>query len=492
MYDTKIDSVEQAAYASAGQLAEAVRSRRLTSRELLEHFLGRQSHLDGPLNLIVTIDAERASKEAEAADAAVAAGNALGPLHGVPMTVKDSFSTAGMRTTSGAPELSDHVPAADADPVRRLREAGAVIWGKTNLPIYAGDVQSYNEVFGRSSNPWDVSRTVGGSSGGAAGALAAGFTPLELGSDIGGSIRNPAHSCGIYGHKPTWGILPPRGHAMPGILAPSDISVIGPLARAPEDLALALDALAGPDLLDAAGWRLELPAPTKTTLKDFRVAAWLDDPLAPVDAEVGDRLQAAIEALAKAGATVDDTARPAIDPARSHAIFQQLMWGVTSARAPAEDFEQALADAAALAADADDDGARITRATVQYHRDWIAANEQRTHLRWAWAEFFADWDVLICPISVTPPFPHDHEPDQTRRRLNVNRRPVPYLQQMFWAGLVGLVYLPATVAPVGPAASGLPVGAQIVGPAFADRTTIAFADLLGREIGGFTPPPGYD
>ncbi len=479
-------------FQSASQLTAAIRDKRLGSAELLELYLGRVERYNPALNALVATDFEAARARAALADAALARGELWGALHGLPITVKESFNIAGLPTTWGIPARADNRPTANALAVDRLIGAGAVPFGKTNVPFQLADWQSYNDVYGTTNNPWDRTCGPGGSSGGAAAMVAAGLTGLEVGSDIGGSIRNPAHSCGIYGHKPTWGILPPRGHAMPGILAPSDISVIGPLARAPEDPALALDALAGPDLLDAAGWRLELPAPTKATLKDFRVAAWLDDPLAPVDAEVGDRLQAAIEALAKAGATVDDTARPAIDPARSHAIFQQLMWGVTSARAPAEDFEQALADAAALAADADDDGARITRAMVQYHRDWIAANEQRTHLRWAWAEFFADWDVLICPISVTPPFPHDHEPDQTRRRLNVNRRPVPYLQQMFWAGLVGLVYLPATVAPVGPAASGLPVGAQIVGPAFADRTTIAFADLLGREIGGFTPPPGYD
>ena len=479
-------------FQSASRLTAAIRDKQLTSVELLELYRARIERYNPALNALVATDFEGARTRAEAADAALARGESWGPLHGLPISVKESFNLAGLPTTWGVPAHADNRPDTNAVAVDRLIGAGAVPFGKSNVPFQLGDWQSYNDVYGTTNNPWDLDRGPGGSSGGSAAMVAAGLTGLEIGSDIGGSIRNPAHSCGIYGHKPTWGILPPRGHAMPGILSPADISVIGPLARAPEDLALALDVLAGPDLLDAAGWRLELPAPAKMSLKDFRIAAWLDDPLSPVDGEVVDRLQATIDVLAKAGATVDDTARPAIDPARSHAIFQQLMWGVTSARAPAEEFDQALIDVAALAADDDDDEARLTRATTQRLRDWSAANEQRTHLRWAWAEFFADWDILICPISVTAPFAHDHAPDQFRRRLTVNGRPVPYFQQMFWAGLIGLVYLPSTVAPVGPGASGLPIGAQIVGPAFADRTTIAFADLLGREIGGYVPPPGYD
>ncbi len=260
-------------FQSASRLTAAIRDKRLGSAELLELYLGRVERYNPALNALVATDFEAARARAAEADAALARGELWGALHGLPITVKESFNIAGLPTTWGIPARADNRPAANALAVDRLIGAGAVPFGKTNVPFQLADWQSYNDVYGTTNNPWDRTCGPGGSSGGAAAAVAAGLTGLEVGSDIGGSIRNPAHSCGIYGHKPTWGILPPRGHAMPGILAPSDISVIGPLARAPQDLALALDALAGPDLLDAAGWRLELPAPTKTTLKDFRVAA---------------------------------------------------------------------------------------------------------------------------------------------------------------------------------------------------------------------------
>ena len=480
------------AFQSASQLAAAIRDKRVGSLELLELYLERVERYNPALNALIATDFDGARARAGDADAALARGEVWGPLHGLPITVKESFNLAGLPTTWGMPAMANNVPATNALAVDRLRAAGAVPFGKTNVPFQLADWQSFNDIYGTTNNPWDTGRTPGGSSGGSAAMVAAGLTGLDAGSDIGGSIRNPAHCCGIYGHKPTWGILPGRGHTIGDILTPADIAVIGPLARGAEDLALAVDVMAGPDVLDAAGWRLELPAPTKSSLADFRVAAWLDHPLSPVDGEVGDRLQAALDAVAKAGAKVDDTARPAIDAARSHAIFRLLMFAVTTARQPVEDFQQALAAAAELADDDLGDQAQITRATTQYHRDWIAANEERTHLRWRWAEFFADWDVLICPISATTAFPHDHEPDQHRRQLTVNGNSVPYLQQLFWAGLIGLVYLPATVAPVGPGVSGLPVGLQIVGPQLGDKTTIEFARLLGREIGGFVPPPGYD
>jgi amidase len=221
------------AYTGAIELAEKIRQREISSREAVDYFLARVATLDKPINSVVTVDAERARTEADAADAALARGEARGPLHGVPMTIKDSFQTAGMRTTSGAPELANFIPQEDAWPVARLREAGAIIFGKTNLPIYAGDLQSYNEVFGTTHNPYDVSRTPGGSSGGSAAALACGFTPLELGSDIGGSIRLPSHMSGVVGHKPSYGIVPAHGQipGPPGTLTLADLAVAGPMAR---------------------------------------------------------------------------------------------------------------------------------------------------------------------------------------------------------------------------------------------------------------------
>ena len=244
----------------AHALAESIRRRDVSSRELLEHYLARVERLNAPLNAVVTLDPDGARLAADAADAATARGEDGGPLHGVPMTIKDTYQTAGIRTTCGLAAW-DHVPDHDAEAVRRLRDAGAVIFGKTNTPTLAGDWQTYNPIFGTSNNPWDTARTAGGSSGGAAAAVATGMTALELGSDIGGSIRLPSNWCGVCGHKPTWGVVPQHGHLppAPGTLSSTDLAVIGPLARNVDDLELALGVLAGPAGHAAVGWRLELP-----------------------------------------------------------------------------------------------------------------------------------------------------------------------------------------------------------------------------------------
>src|SRR5438105_3809497 len=281
----------------ATELAAMLRSKQTSARELLDLYLRRIERYNPALNAVVTLDEERARLEAQRADDDAARDNWRGPLHGLPMTVKDAIETAGMRTTCGAPVLAEHVPERDADTVARLRAAGAIVFGKTNVPIFVGDMQSYNELFGTTNNPWDLLRAPGGSSGGAAVAVAAGLTSFELGSDIGGSIRSPAHYCGVYGHKPTWGVVPGRGHVpgMPGDLAPTDVGVLGPLARSAEDLALALDVLAAPDGANAVAWSINLPPPRHSTLRDYRIAAWLDDEAAPVDAPVRQRLDAAIQ-----------------------------------------------------------------------------------------------------------------------------------------------------------------------------------------------------
>jgi amidase len=255
--------MSELAYSSAVAIARKIRQRELSSREAVDSFLARVEALDKSINSVVTIDAERARTEADAADAALARGEVRGPLHGVPITIKDSFQTKGMRTTSGALELAEFIPQEDAWPVARLREAGAIVFGKTNAPIYAGDLQSYNKVFGTTNNPYDPSRTPGGSSGGAAAALACGFTPLELGSDIGGSIRLPSHMSGVVGHKPSYGIVPAHGQipGPPGTLTLADLAVAGPMARAVEDLILGLNIMTGPNRWEQPAWRLKLPPP---------------------------------------------------------------------------------------------------------------------------------------------------------------------------------------------------------------------------------------
>jgi amidase len=304
--------VPDLAHVSALDLAAAIRRRQVSSREALEYFLARIAALDKTINSVVTIDAERARAEADEADRLLARGETRGSLHGVPMTIKDSLQTRGMRTTSGAPELANFVPQEDAWPVARVREAGAVIFGKTNLPSYAGDLQSYNDVFGTTNNPYDLTRTPGGSSGGSAAALACGFTPLEVGSDIAGSIRLPSHMSGVVGHKPSYGIVPAHGQipGPPGTLTLADLAVVGPMARTVEDLEHGLEILAGPNRWEKAAWRLELPPPRRKKLADYRIAAWLDDPRCRVEPGVKALLETAARKLMDAGAALDTDARP--------------------------------------------------------------------------------------------------------------------------------------------------------------------------------------
>ena len=477
------------AFQSAASLAATLRERRVGCLELLEHFIARVERFNPDLNAIVVFDFERARERAREADAALARGEVWGPLHGLPMTVKDSYDVEGLPTTWGVPELRDNVAAANAVAIDRLLGAGAVIFGKTNVPYNLADFQSYNDVYGTTNNPWDLERVPGGSSGGAAAALAAGLTGLETGSDIGGSIRNPAHYCGVYGHKSTWGILPLRGHAKPGFLAPTDISVIGPLARAPGDLALALDVMAGPDTLEANGWRLELPRPGEREPADWRIAVWPDDDLCPVDRSVRAAVVRAAEALSEAGAVVDFDARPGFEASEAEEVYSRLLQGALSVRYSDEEFEKSLRRVAALG---DDDSPRAhrLRAGVMHHREWILTHERRTRLRWRWREFFDRFDALLCPAACIPAFPHDHERDLDARRITVNGESRRYWDQLFWAGLTGVALLPATVAPV--PTSGLPVGVQIVGPEGGDYTTIEIARMLADLLGGFRPPPGYD
>jgi amidase len=483
--------MDERAFASASRLAQEIRDRRIGCLELLDFFLARAERCNPALNAIVAWQKERARERARAADAALARGEVWGPLHGVPMTVKESFDVAGLPTTWGKPLWKDNIAAGNAVVVERLMAAGAVIYGKTNVPLMLMDSQSYNEVYGTTNNPWDTARGPGGSSGGEAAALAAGLCALGAGSDIAGSLRNPAHYCGVYGHKPTWGLIPPRGHSPSGALTPTDISVVGPMARHAEDLALAMPILAGPDILQEAAWRVELPPSRHRRLKDFRVAVWTQSPLCEIDASVGERFAAMVGALRQAGAAVDEDARPPFDDAEHHRLFMLLLRAATASRLDDEEFAAQQRAAAGFTPDDMSFRATAARGAALGHRDWGIANEARTKLRHLWRDFFRRFDVLLAPVTATAAFPHDHNPDRDRRMIPVNGRPAPYGDQRFWAGPASLSYLPATAAPLGLTASGLPVGMQIIGAEGADLTTIEFARLIAAEIGGFVPPPGY-
>ena len=449
---------------SAGDLAALLRRKEIGSEELTRYFIDRIERHDEQLNAVVVRDFERALAAARAADSALARGAPLGPLHGLPMTIKESYDVAGLPTTWGRPSAAQNVARADAVVVERFKNAGALFLGKTNVPLDLADFQSYNAVYGTTNNPWDPKRTPGGSSGGSAVALAAGLTGLESGSDIGGSIRNPSHYCGVYGHKPTLGVVPVRGHQPPGVPPvpqDPDLAVVGPLARSAEDLALAREVIAGPDVLAAPGWRLELPPPRGTTLRGLRVALWPDDPAAPVDRVVVERIASLGERLAGLGAKVSDTARPSFGGRASHDTYMPLLGAMMSGP------EGELGYGA-----------------------WMALNGRRGFFRSQWQQFFRDWDVLVCPVAVTPAFTQDQRP-MAERTLTINGEERSYFEQLFWAGLATLSYLPSTVFPTGPSASGLPIGLQAIGAELDDRTTIEFARLVAAELGGFEPPPGY-
>ena len=479
------------AFLPAHRLAGMIRSREIGSLELLDHYLRRVERFNPALNAIIWMNVEGARTRARQADAAILRGEMWGPLHGLPMTIKESFDLAGAPTTWGIPAMRQNIAPSNAIATQRLIDAGAVIFGKTNLPLLMADWQSFNEIYGTTNNPWDLTKTPGGSSGGSSAALAAGLTALELGSDIGASIRNPAHYCGVMGHKPTWGIIPRGRQSVTGTMAPADISVSGPMARTVDDLALAMGTLAGPDELDEPGWRLILPKPKKTRVADYRVAVMAEDPNCAVDSEYAQRIADLGMRLAKAGAKVSLEARPDINMRQAHLVYIRLLRSVTASRVGSEAFAEWQRKAAALSPGDEGYKAQVARAATLSHREWLAANEERTKLRWAWHAFFKDWDVLLTPAAAGPAWPHDQKGDRLDRKIMVNGRLADTNDQLFWAGISGVVLLPSTVTPLGLNKAGLPLGVQIIGDHLQDLTTIEMARLVVEQIGGFIPPPGY-
>jgi amidase len=483
--------MDQLHYKSATELASLIRRKKIGSLELLDHFLARIEKYNPKLNAIIWSDTDKARKRARTADAALKKGKRLGPLHGVPMTIKESFQVEGSPTTWGIPAMKANVTSTTSVLAQRMVDAGVTLFGKTNVPLMLADWQSYNAVYGTTGNPWDTRRTPGGSSGGSSAALCAGLTGIEAGSDIGSSIRNPAHYCGVFGHKPTYGLITVRGQALPGVVAASDISVVGPLARSAADLDVALDIMAGPDPDDGAYMKVALPKCERTSLKQFRVAVKLTDPASEVDGEYADQLQGFVDKLAKAGAKVKEAA-PDLDTARLNDLYIRLLRAATSARMPDSDiadWQKALADG-----ETDEFLARSVDGVTMTHRRWLQLNNERHQMRLKFNAFFKDYDILLCPVAASAAFPHDHEHEgkRWRRRITVNNKRVPPTDQLFWAGFSGLVYLPSTVGPSGITPSGLPTGYQAIAGQGKDKTSIAFAKLAEKAFGGFTPPPGYD
>jgi amidase len=488
-----VDTVEfmEWNFQSAEELVAAMRAGDVTSVELTYEAIAGIERDDKVINAVCVRDFERARAAARGADEARARGEDR-PLLGVPVTVKESYDIAGLPTTWGMPPHRDYVPAEDAVQVSRLKTAGAVVLGKTNVPLGLQDLQSYNEIYGTTNNPWDHDRTSGGSSGGSAAALACGFGALSLGSDIAGSLRTPAHFCGVYAHKPTLGLAANRGMVAPttpALPVDLDLAVVGPMARTARDLTLLLDVMAGPDpLTHGVAYELNLPPARHQRLSDFRVLVLDEHPFIPTGSAVRAGVHRVADALADGGARVERQSPLLPDLAEAATLYTQLLFSGTVARFPIEAYEQLRTHAAGLSADDESLDAARLRGMVFSHRDWLAANDRRELHRHGWRQFFAEFDAVVCPITPTPAFPHDHNPDLLDRRIDIDGVEYPFFDQLVWPGLATMPGLPATAVPAGRSTEGLPVGVQLIGPMFEDRTPLRLAELLEQRIGGFQAP----
>ena len=479
-------------FGTAAQAVQAIRRGEISSRELTVHVFERIKKHNPKLNVFVTLAEEQALAKAKQADEMLAKKQAAGPLHGLPVVIKDTYATAGIRTTSGSKIFEQYVPKEDAVVVARLKAAGAIIIGKTNIPEFASDWQSFNQVAGTTNNPWDIKRTPGGSTGGGAAALAAGFGFLEIGSDIGGSIRIPSHFCGVYGHKPTIDVVPLQGHIppFPGSSVPSELPVAGPLARSAEDLKLELEVIAGPLLEDSIAYRWQLPAPRKKRLAEYRIGYVLDDLFCPVDSELKAVLTGAIDSLRKKGAQLTEGWPEGIDPKKQFANYYWLLAAFFSVSFPEQVFKGMQQ---ALSSGIDDPW---LKGATSLHRDWLTQSGQRLKARELWNGYFKNHDAFLIPVSFVPAFLHNHQGnlaqgDMMQRRLATTEGERPYLDMAKWISFATLTGCPATVAPVGRTKSGLPVGMQIMGPYLEDATPIDIAMKMVEVTGGFVAPPEF-
>lgn len=440
-------------FASALEIAEHIRDGRLSAVECLDYFHDRVCRYNDSINAIVVFDWERARTRAHAAERARRRGELWGPFHGVPMTVKESFDLKAHRTTAGDPQLAHGAVAEEDDlAVTQLERAGAVVFGKTNVPYRLLDFQSFNAIYGVTRNPWDTSLSPGGSSGGAAAALAAGLTGLELGSDLGGSIRQPAHACGVFGHKPTFGLVTTSRLGPPGRVGVTDMAVAGPLARSAEDLAMAMRYLSGTNVTN-------MPEASKP-MSAYRVAVWCDETAIVASREVRQRCQEVAGELTKLGAIVSLEARPPFSASQALDTYLALL----------------------------DASINPTQALTPSNRREL--EDARARLQQGWREFFQHWDVMLAPSAPTTAFAHDQSP-MASRTIDVDGQAVPYEQQLFWGALASASYLPSTAFPTGLSNAGLPIGLQAIGKWNDDFVVIDFARQLSNELRGFSSPPGY-
>ena len=475
---------------SAHEILEKIKQREVSSLEVLESFLAQVEKVNPTINAIIALDIERAKEKAIEADNKINLKSKLGPLHGLPMTIKDAFEVEGIVSTGGNPAWKDNIPKRNAEAVQRLVDAGAIIFGKTNVPFLSSDLQSFNKIYGTTNNPWDLERTPGGSSGGSAAALAAGMTPLELGSDIGGSIRVPAHFCGLYGHKPSYNIISEVGHMPPppgSILTGNGLSVAGPLARSPEDLEIALDVLVSAQEQDSQAWKVKLPKARTKKIKELKIAVWPDEPYAEADNEITNLIKDTAKDLKHAGAKVETVDLP-ISFEEIDKIYSLLLNPLMLAGSPKETFETLAKLNESLDPNDMSELAKVARGSVLKHADWVLVNAMRQNMRQKWREFFNKFDVILCPTCITPAFKHNHNPVH-ERKLTINGKDDEYLRATLWAGPAVSAGLPSTNVPIGMSSNNLPISMQITGPYLEDKTCLEVAKVVRNIRGGFKIPP---
>ncbi len=473
---------------SAQSMAGAIRSGDVSATELLLAYFDRVDRINPQVNAVIWQDREAALAQARACDDELARGVARGPLHGVPVTVKESFDLAGSPSTWGYPPWADNVRPVDSDVVSRLRRAGAIVYGKTNVPLKLADWQSFNQIYGSTSNPWDLTRTPGGSSGGAAAAIATGMSALEVGSDIGSSIRNPAHYCGVYGLKPTWNLVSMQGHLPDGWFGDIDIGVGGPLARSASDLALAFDVLVGPSRFEASCGQPAIQRDERMRLAQFKVAIKLDDAASPVDAAYREVLEGFAHQLEQAGTTVVWDRLPLIDSEAYFTLYLKLLGAALSFGATDEEvaaLRAAVAQAPPIAQRVA--GIRFGGMDLS-HREWLGLDNERRIARRIFDAFFEDCDLILTPVCAGPAFPKNEQGMRFTRYIDINGAPQLEMLQLFWSGYSGVIGLPSVVGPIG-MVGHLPVGYQAIAGHGRDQTALAFAQCVEREIRGFSPPP---
>ena len=486
-------------YQSARTIAAALTSGELSSERLTQALLERIDQHNSTLNAVIHLETEKALEQAREADRERDEGRLRGPLHGFPMTIKDVWEVAGMPCTAGSSGLKEHIPRRHADVIQLLIDAGAIVIGKTNVPLFASDTQTYNRLFGVTNNPYDTGRTPGGSSGGAAAALAAGMTPLEVGSDVGGSIRTPAHFTGTFGHKPSRDIVSMRGHipGPPGTLSQPDLAEGGPMARCADDLDFLLGIIAAPRPHEGPQWGLTLPEPAFDTLSDARVATWFEDPVTPVEDQLTARYQTVADSIAGQGALVFEATHRLLDQRELLPLYYNLLGSLLGTGFKPkqrrqmqwmERFMRWFGRWMNTPVGMDQYAAGVNQSFL----DYVHHHEQREKMRAAIATLFDEADVLLTPVAPTVAIPHDHSSPMFKRTITVNGKARPYTDKMNWIALATLLGLPATSVPVGRDDDGMPFNIQIIGAPGQDRTTIRFAQLLEEAgLSGFKKPEGY-